>query len=321
MKLSTRDREVIAAAQMQAGKPVSEIRKLCRYKEHSVRYSLQRALDQGLIVRRCFVNLNRLGFNQYELYFSLSAGKKESRAALIKSLGDLECVSWVGQLGGDFQYGLNLAARSIAEVSRLFSGLSEKFGALFQEKVFAERISFTYFGNKYLTAKPRAAAPMSYSASSDIYAIDATDRRILSEVTRVGEGSSRLLARKLSMPQTTVDYRLRKLEKSGVIVGYYFELQPRELGIQSYMLLVCMKTISEKTRKAFEQFCLQHPNVVIQIHCMGSWDFEVGVDAEDPMQVTGIVENLYDRFGAEISWVKTLPAFRNLKVAEYPFRA
>jgi len=161
---------------------------------------------------------------------------------------------------------------------------------------------------------------MNYSASSEVTTIDETDRKILAAVTRLGEGSSRLLARELSMPQTTVDYRLRKLEKSKVIVGYYLELQPQELGMQSYMLLICMKTISEKTRKLFDAFCMQHPNIVIQVYSMGSWDFEVGIDAGNALEVTGIVENIYDYFGGEINWIKTLPAFRNLKVAEYPFR-
>ena len=320
MKLSQRDREVLSAAQMHADGPLTRVRKLTNYREHSVRYSLQRALDEKIIVKRCFINLNRLGFNQYEMYFTMATDNRNARTALLKSLVNMECVSWLGHLGGDFQYGMNIAARSLSEVMELFADLSDKFGSLFLQKAFAERISFTYFGNKYLAPKLRSPEPMKYEASSEKFVRDSVDHEILSAAVRLGEGSSRLLARELSIPQTTVDYRMRRLKKGGVIVGFYFELQPEELGMQSYMLLLSMKTMSLKTNREIEAFCSSHPNIVILVHSMGSWDFCAGIDAESAMQVTEIVEAIYDRFGSQINSVKALPAFRNLKVAEYPFR-
>ena len=59
--------------------------------------------------------------------------------------------------------------------------------------------------------------------------------------------------------------------------------------------------------------------VVLLIRSLGSWDYEVVVDADDALAVTEIVEEMHDRFGAYVSWIKILPAFPNLKVKEYPF--
>lgn len=320
MKLSPRDREVILKAQLRASEPLSRLKKGLNYKEHTVRYSIQRCLETNIIAPRVFVNLNRLGFNQYEVFFTLSSDKKQSRSGLIKSLVASDYISWFGQLGGDFQYGLNMVARNIGEVVSFFADLSEQFGTVFMEKAFAERISLQYFGSKFLSSRTRPAGMLSYAATTDKVEIDDTDRRILSAVTKMGERSSRRLARELSLPQTTVDYRLRKLEEKGVIVGYYYHLQAQELGLQSFLLLVGMKSISVKAISEFNAFCARHPNVLLLIHSLGSWDFEVWIDTETAVQATAIVEQLYDAFGHELSWIKILPAFQVLKVAEYPFQ-
>ncbi len=320
MKLSTRDREVILKAQLRASEPLSRLRKGLNYKEHTVRYSIQRCLETNIIKPRVFVNLNRLGFNQYEVFFTLSSDTRQSRNGLIKSLIASNQISWFGQLGGDFQYGFNMAAENIGEVVSFFADLSEKFGTVFMEKAFAERVSLQYFGSKYLSPKTRPAGALSYASTTEKVEIDDVDHRILSALSRTGERSSRRIARELSVPQTTVDYRLRKLEEKGVIVGYYYNLQAQELGYQSFLLLAGMKSVSIRAINDFKAFCAKHPNVLLLIHSLGSWDFEVWIDTETAVQATAIVEEIYDAFGHELSWIKILPAFQALKVAEYPFQ-
>jgi Lrp/AsnC family transcriptional regulator, leucine-responsive regulatory protein len=320
MKQSQKEKDTIFCAQLQANAPITGLKKLTGYRDHSIRYFLQRALDQGFIVRRCFINLNLIGCSQYEIYFSLSSEKKESRNRLIKTLIQSEKISWLGKLGGDYQYGINICAKSIREVSDFLDSLSAKFGAIFLEKVIAVRISLSYFGNKYLSNKKRPDSCLSYHASLGRIPIDEIDHKILTKITETGDNSSRQLSRILGIPQTTLDYRIKKLEQQKIIVGYYYELQAAKLGMQTFMLLVCVKGFSSKFREIFFQFCKQHPKVVILIHSIGNWDFEVVVEVKDSVETTVLTEEIYDKFGAYLNWVKILPSFGYPKVMEYPFQ-
>ncbi len=319
MQLSRKEKDVIFLSQMQAHLPISQMEELKSYKEYSVRYHLQRCRENKVIVPRTFINLNLLGLNQYEIYFSLSSENRQKREAIIGSLKASENISWLGQVGGDFQYGINIAARNIADVASIIYSLSSRFGASLMERVIAERLSFKYFGNKCLSKKKRKTNYLSYGTTNKVVEIDELDQRILSAITQNGERSSRLLARQLSVPQTTIDYRLRKLEQNGVIVGYYNELQSASLGLQTFILLVCMKNIQSDLVEKFSKFCEQHQSVVILIHSLGSWDFEIGIEVESASEATYVVEELYDFLGTNLNWIRTLPAFANLKVMEYPF--
>ena len=68
--------------------------------------------------------------------------------------------------------------------------------------------------------------------SNDLPRLDATDRKILGELTRDGRVSFAELGRRVSLSSPAVAERVQRLERSGVITGYRAEIDPRMLGYQ-----------------------------------------------------------------------------------------
>jgi len=62
--------------------------------------------------------------------------------------------------------------------------------------------------------------------------LDATDRKILGELTADGRVSLAELGRRVNLPSPAVAERVQRLERSGVITGYRAEIDPRTLGYQ-----------------------------------------------------------------------------------------
>jgi Lrp/AsnC family leucine-responsive transcriptional regulator len=62
--------------------------------------------------------------------------------------------------------------------------------------------------------------------------LDATDRKIISELTRDGRVSLAELGRRVSLSSPAVAERVQRLERAGVITGYRAEIDPRRLGYQ-----------------------------------------------------------------------------------------
>ena len=149
--------------------------------------------------------------------------------------------------------------------------------------------------------------------------IDHVDHLLLSALTADDSVSGHQLARLPGLPQSTVDYRLKKLKSAGIIVGSYYALRGERLGITSYLCLVSTKGISAAFRQKAFAFCAQHPEIVLMIESVGSWDFEFSIDAfsaEDAMRTS---EQLLDHFGRDIHWLKMIPLFSYPKVHKYPF--
>jgi Lrp/AsnC family leucine-responsive transcriptional regulator len=60
--------------------------------------------------------------------------------------------------------------------------------------------------------------------------LDATDRKIIGELTSDGRVSFAELGRRVSLSSPAVAERVQRLERAGVITGYRAELDPRALG-------------------------------------------------------------------------------------------
>ena len=60
--------------------------------------------------------------------------------------------------------------------------------------------------------------------------IDATDRKIIGELTTDGRVSLAELGRRVNLSSPAVAERVQRLERSGVITGYRAEIDPRALG-------------------------------------------------------------------------------------------
>jgi Lrp/AsnC family leucine-responsive transcriptional regulator len=62
--------------------------------------------------------------------------------------------------------------------------------------------------------------------------LDATDRKIIGELTSDGRVSLAELGRRVSLSSPAVAERVQRLERAGVITGYRAEIDPRALGYQ-----------------------------------------------------------------------------------------
>lgn len=321
MKLSTKEKEIICAAQLQALAPVARIRESTGFRDHTIRYALQKGLESGLLRRSCFLNLFLLGLSQYEVYFSLSAEKAQLRSQVLQALIDCDKISWVGEFSGDYHYGFNICVRTVREVADFLDYLASSLKLNFLEKAVASRLSLSYFGNKYLSPHKNDGRVLSYQATNRCVELDDTDRLILSTLMTVDCSSRREIARASGLPYSTLEYRLKKLEQTGVIQGYYYQVKPEDLGIQAFLLLVSVKGFSQAIKKKFHNFCRTHPAIVVFIEALGSWDYELAVEVESQRQMLLLTQELQDTFGTTLQTVKVLPSFEYPKVREYPFQS
>lgn len=319
MRLSEKEKEILSAAQLQADATTGTIGKLTSSRNHTVRYTLQKALDAGLICRRAFFNLFLLGFTQYEVYFSLSTNRKNLRSSLLQALTEADNVSWVGEFSGEYHYGFNICVRSVAEVAEFLDRLATKLDLSFLEKAFASRLSLTFFGNKYLSKKPSQAPELCYRATNKYVEIDEIDHLVLKTMMDHNSGSRRELARATALPYSTLEYRLKKLEQSKVICGYYLHIKEDLLGVLSFLCLVSVKGFNQTAKKKFFTFCRNHPAITVFIESLGSWDYELAVEVENPRQMLALTQDLQDNFGSQLQSIKVLPSFSYPKVREYPF--
>ncbi|UUZ66500.1 winged helix-turn-helix transcriptional regulator (plasmid) [Polaromonas sp. P1-6] len=106
--------------------------------------------------------------------------------------------------------------------------------------------------------------------------IDRTDRKILDILQRVGRISMTDLAQQIGLSTSPCAERVKRLERDGVITGYFARLAPEALG-KTLLVFVEIK-LAAKSSDVFDKVAkeLQHLPDVLECHLVsGSFDYLV----------------------------------------------
>src|SRR3974390_3185873 len=97
---------------------------------------------------------------------------------------------------------------------------------------------------------PRAATPAGPPAAER--GLDRIDRRLLARLQQDGRAAVSQLAREVHHTVTPTLERVRRLESSGYIEGYFARLNPRRLGLG--LLAYVEVSLDRTTPDAFDRF-------------------------------------------------------------------
>lgn len=319
MRLSDKEAAVLASAEFRAQDPVENFRKETGLRDHTVRYALRRLIERKVIHPVPFINLHRLGYTVYTVMFSAAADRRSSKENLLNSLLAAPHVLWIGEFGGEYQYGIGFCCRHFSELITYMRELSKKHEQIFFDKAISVQISSTVFPRRYLWRKKLNIAPLTSTFSKDgVYEADLLDQRILSGLTSYSLLSHRQLALKLGIPLSTLELRIKKLHENGVILGNIFGIDTEALGRESFKLLVYTKGLDLNFTAELHKFCMNRSEVTHLIDLLGVWGYEIGVEVLHGKQVTTIIQDLYDAFPGLINTIRPLTKFRYPKFRFFP---
>jgi DNA-binding Lrp family transcriptional regulator len=310
VKLTEKEAKTLACVDLRSDAPISLIQKESGLREHTIRHALRSLLRRQVITPVPFINLHRLGLTIYTIFFTVSGEKRGSHEALIKALIAAPEIIWVGEFGGEFQYGIALATKRFQDFALFMSEISKKHGSVFHDKAISIEISFTMYPRRYLTSRKLSTNPIKATFDDrEPVAIDQIDSRILSAIATDGTISHRQLSQRLNIPLSTMELRLRKLKQQGVIAGEIYGVDAAKFEIKTFKLLVYTKGLDGSLTDKIDQYCRLQPNITALIACVGSWGYEINVEVQHSEELSLIIQQLYEFFGNSIHTIKTLTKF------------
>ncbi len=295
-----------------------KLAKLTRTKSTNAAYQLRRLFDQGILTTRAVINPYALGYMDIALYFSLIDQNINARSKLIERIIKHQRVVHFGPLLGDYQYLIIFLTKNLNEIKDVINEIFQGAGDVFSDKLIAPRTSITFLQRKYLVSSPIHTSKIKISANSQIFEADQQDLKILSILGNKPFESIRSVATMASIPLTTAERRIKKLEQANVIAGYYNDVNVAALGFQSYRLLILKKGICATTSDKLQEFCVSHPFATFLVESVGAWDFEIGIETKTPQQVSEFIEALYSVCGLRIASIKVLQESDSHKCCMYP---
>jgi len=318
LKLSKRERDILAVAYHRAALPITELAKLLGMRTHSVRRTLQRLEESGVIAKKAFVDVYRLGYSQFELFYAIAAANRRAASAFLRTLSASKQVAWIGEYSGEFQYVFTVCCKNSQELLKFIEETTNHPEVSVVSRQMAVRARYTEFPLRNLADKVQRDIPLSFGEQGSVR-IDETDNRILSALSENAGVSSRAIGKELALSQTAVVHRIRRLEENGIIPGYTYVVDFSRIGLQAYSIILRTKSHTSRLTKKLTDFAMKSRSVSYMVESVGAYDYKLGVLLEDPSGILMLAQEITEVFAEDLASLTTLTAFDYRKVSRYPF--
>lgn len=105
---------------------------------------------------------------------------------------------------------------------------------------------------------------------------DVKDKKILLELDSNSRQPNSIIAKKVGLSKDVVNYRIKKLEESGMIKGYYTIVDFSKLGYFSIRVYIKLFDTSVEQEKKIIDFLVKNKNVFYVAEVEGPYDISIG---------------------------------------------
>ncbi len=102
--------------------------------------------------------------------------------------------------------------------------------------------------------------------------LDAKDRKILAELFDDARAPFSVIARGVKLSKEAVNYRVKRLMRTGVLAGFNTVIDVKRLGWEMFFVYIRLRDIDVEKEREILGFLESHLNVAQLFRCMGSYD-------------------------------------------------
>jgi DNA-binding Lrp family transcriptional regulator len=130
--------------------------------------------------------------------------------------------------------------------------------------------------------------------------VDSKDRQILSALDMNARIPFTTLAKRVKVSRQVVEYRIKKLEKENIILGYKTIFDSAVVGIKWYRVTFRLLNITKQEKKVFMEYLKNHNYTGWLGEVGGNWDIILNFMCRDNFEFNKIFEEIIATYGKYI---------------------
>ena len=295
--LSIAERTILCELDCNSRQSLSSIGKRARLKKESVHYRINQLEKKGLVEGYpAIVSLAKRGKMHVELFLRFHNVTVPLKNEMIAFFEHLPEVVFLASCKGSWDLLIGAVVNDIHELNTFKDTIFDSYSPYFATSSLSLTTETYFFGRKYLVGKDIHMTQHIDKRGDE--RVDGLDERILAIIARNARQSLVDIARQVGSSSKVVAYRIKRMEKSGIIQKYTVALNMEALGMSTYKLLIRLKNSAHKRR--FLQYFHRQPNTVNVRDVLADWNLEPTFEVESQEQFYAIVKKIEDLFGESI---------------------
>ncbi len=293
------DRRILLELDDNCRSSLNQIGKRVRLSKEVVNYRIKRLEDLGIIQGyRAVIDFSKLGIQSYRMYLKFQNTSQTKEQEIIDFLKNNKRVWWLGRATGWIDLDFGIWVTSDPEFYLFLKEFLSRYRPFIQKEYLSKIIEYIHNLRVYLTDKKGNESKPLVIGSGILIETDLTDRKILSLLAHQGRISLVEIASKVKLTPEAVKYRIKRLEREKVILGYKALINTSKLGMQYFKVDMFLEDFSKL--KMLEAYCHYHSNIVYIDRTIGGSDLEFDLEVKDVSQMLSILSEMKEKFSNTI---------------------
>ena len=292
--VDSKDLKIIAELNWNCRQAHTTLGKKLRLSKQVVRYRIHN-LEKNKIIQsyHALIDWRRLGYNSIRVYLKWHNITPEIEEKIYQDIKKDPFFMWTVKFEGEMDIGFYLWVKSIPEFSEKWFAFLSKYRKYILKQEIYESVNMTHYPMKPLLTTAKIEEKI--LGTAEVAEYDSTDYQILIAVTENGQMPLVELAQKINLTPKAALYRLKKLEKRGIVKGYNALIDTNQLGYHFYKVDFYLRE-SFHLKEMFE-FAKVHKNIVYKMRTIGGPDFEIEVMVKDINELHALIEEIRIKYG------------------------
>lgn len=294
VELDKLDRKILYELDLNSRRQLSQIAKILHIGRDRLKYRIEKLKEQG-VIKKFTVTTDpyKIGLTIYKTYLRLENNKPKIKE-FITFLRKHPRIYWIAECDGAWDLIFSTFARSPKEFHEIQDSILSQFKTIVMEFNVYTLVDVWFYHKNYLINGSRSHFFFGgYPENNQLEPIDVSILKILSENAQENVVS---MAQKLKTTPKIVSYRIKKLEKAKIIVGYRTDIELEKIGMTFFKAQFYLRNFDIELEKQFREYCLQHPNITYYIRQIGDCKLELELEVENYQQFNKIIDDIRTTF-------------------------
>ena len=262
-----------------------------------------RKLKDLMLHNNVGINNKSLGYTLVKIFYIIDSLDKSLEESIIRELKKSKQVVYAARHYGHYNLEIAMFVSNFEEFISQINTFNKKISKNISNKEIEIIDKEFFFGNRFLFEKP-TIKPRNIIVAGGKIELSNSDRKVLSILRSDPRISLLELAEKSSLNLKTVISRMKKLEKEGVITGYFMMLDYSKFNLSTFKLLIQVSNLINEN--LFENYISSIKNVKHFSRMLGPWDYEIDVIYYSILELQQQIELIKQNFLHQIKKIEIM---------------
>src|SRR3989338_3043820 len=311
--LDLKDKKILLELDFNARQSNSEIAKKVGLSKQGVDYKIKNMISKGIITGFYpVINITKLGYYYCRLFIKFQNLTKNKEEEIFSYFKAHKRINWIVKFYGTYDVVMASYVKSVSEFKGIVEEIVSRYGIYIKEKKQSILLDLAHFQYRFMLGK-KETKEIHVKEEEEFIRLDEIYKSILGIICQNARMPLIEIAKKAKATPNTVAYRIREMEKEGIILGYRPVINTSQLGWTHYKILFYLINVKEKDPMMLRQHFKDNPNVIYIVDEVGICDIDIEAMFRSQKEFFDFIESLKFAFPSLIKEYEMLIISDTLK--------